>query len=141
MTGFDALSTATARGCATARAAPNTALSCNIIAGCDGFHGVCRPAIPDGVLTSYDHVFPFGPARTPLRQSPPIKDTTYANHDNGFALRSCRSPKVSRHYVQVAPDEDAASWSDDPRSGANCISAWTTPTGARSSRGGSSRRA
>ena len=88
------------------------ALTCDIVAGCDGFHGVCRPAIPDGVLTSYDHVFPFGWLGI-LSESPPIKEMTYANHDRGFALCSRRSLKISRHYVQVAPDEDAANWSDD----------------------------
>ncbi|HMK81511.1 MAG TPA: 4-hydroxybenzoate 3-monooxygenase [Xanthobacteraceae bacterium] len=87
-------------------------LSCDIVAGCDGFHGVCRGTIPDGALTTYDHVFPFGWLGI-LSQSPPIKEMTYANHDRGFALCSRRSPKISRHYVQVAPDEDAASWSDD----------------------------
>jgi len=87
-------------------------LACDIVAGCDGFHGVCRPAIPDGVLTTYDHVFPFGWLGI-LSESPPIREMTYANHDRGFALCSRRSPKISRHYVQVAPDEDAANWSDD----------------------------
>jgi p-hydroxybenzoate 3-monooxygenase len=87
-------------------------LTCDIVAGCDGFHGVCRPAIPAGALTIYDHVFPFGWLGV-LSESPPIKEMTYANHDNGFALCSRRSPKVSRHYVQVAADEDAANWSDD----------------------------
>jgi p-hydroxybenzoate 3-monooxygenase len=87
-------------------------LTCNIIAGCDGFHGVCRPAIPQGLLTTYDHVFPFGWLGV-LSESPPIKEMTYANHDNGFALCSRRSPKISRHYLQVAPDEDADNWSDD----------------------------
>ena len=88
------------------------ALTCDIVAGCDGFHGVCRPAIPAGALTVYDHVFPFGWLGV-LSESPPIQEMTYANHDNGFALCSRRSPKVSRHYVQIAADEDAANWSDD----------------------------
>ena len=87
-------------------------LTCDIVAGCDGFHGVARPAIPDGVLTTYDHVFPFGWLGI-LAEAPPIREMTYANHDNGFALCSRRSPKISRHYLQVAPDEDAANWSDD----------------------------
>jgi p-hydroxybenzoate 3-monooxygenase len=87
-------------------------LTCDAIAGCDGFHGVCRPAIPEGVLTAYDHVFPFGWLGI-LSESPPIKEMTYANHDDGFALCSRRSLKISRHYVQVAADEDAANWSDD----------------------------
>jgi p-hydroxybenzoate 3-monooxygenase len=87
-------------------------LTCDVIAGCDGFHGVARPAIPPGALTIYDHVFPFGWLGV-LSESPPIREMTYANHDNGFALCSRRSLKISRHYVQVAPDEDAANWSDD----------------------------
>src|SRR3989440_78464 len=87
-------------------------LTCDVIAGGGGFHGVSRPAIPEGVLTTYDHVFPFGWLGI-LSESPPIKEMTYANHDSGFALCSRRSPKISRHYVQVAPDEDAANWSDD----------------------------
>ena len=87
-------------------------LTCDIVAGCDGFHGVARPAIPESALTTYDHVFPFGWLGI-LSESPPIKEMTYANHDNGFALCSRRSPKISRHYVQVAADEDAANWSDD----------------------------
>jgi p-hydroxybenzoate 3-monooxygenase len=87
-------------------------LTCDIVAGCDGFHGVCRPAIPDSALTIYDQVFPFGWLGI-LSESPPIREMTYANHDNGFALCSRRSLKVSRHYVQVAADEDAANWSDD----------------------------
>ena len=69
-------------------------------------------SIPEGVLTTYDHVFPFGWLGI-LSESPPIKEMTYANHDNGFALCSRRSLKISRHYVQVAADEDAANWSDD----------------------------
>jgi p-hydroxybenzoate 3-monooxygenase len=87
-------------------------LTCDIIAGCDGFHGVCRPAIPAGVLTTYDHIFPFGWLGI-LSESRPIREMTYANHDRGFALCSRRSMKISRHYVQVAPDEDVANWSDD----------------------------
>ena len=87
-------------------------LTCDVIAGCDGFHGVCRPAVPPGALTTYDHIFPFGWLGI-LSESPPIKEMTYANHDHGFALCSRRSPKISRHYVQVAADEDAANWSDD----------------------------
>jgi len=87
-------------------------ITCNVIAGCDGFHGVCRASIPEGVLKTFDHVYPFGWLGI-LSESPPIKEMTYANHDNGFALCSRRSPKISRHYLQVASDEDPANWSDD----------------------------
>jgi len=82
-------------------------LTCDILAGCDGFHGVCRPAVPAGALTTYDHIFPFGWLGI-LSESPPIREMTYANHDRGFALCSRRSMKISRHYVQVAPDEDVS---------------------------------
>jgi p-hydroxybenzoate 3-monooxygenase len=87
-------------------------ITCNVVAGCDGFHGICRASIPEGVLKTFDHVYPFGWLGI-LSESPPIKEMTYANHDNGFALCSRRSLKISRHYVQVAPDEDPANWSDD----------------------------
>jgi p-hydroxybenzoate 3-monooxygenase len=86
-------------------------LDCDVIAGCDGFHGIARPAVPDGALTIHDHIFPFGWLGI-LSESPPLADMTYANHDRGFALASRRSPRVSRLYVQCTPDEDLALWSD-----------------------------
>ncbi len=86
-------------------------LDCDVIAGCDGFHGIARAAIPDGALTLYDHIFPFGWLGI-LSESPPLADMTYANHDRGFALASRRSPRISRLYVQCAPDEDLALWPD-----------------------------
>ncbi len=92
-------------------AGADASLTCDIIAGCDGFHGICRPTIPDGVLTAYDHVFPFGWLGI-LSESPPIREMTYANHDSGFALASRRSPQLSRLYVQCAPDEDLNLWPD-----------------------------
>jgi len=87
-------------------------LQCDFIAGCDGFHGVSRPAIPDGVLTSYDRIFPFGWLGI-LSESPPLKEMTYANHDRGYALASRRSPQVSRLYIQCKPDEDLDLWPDE----------------------------
>lgn len=86
-------------------------LTCDIIAGCDGFHGVCRAAIPDGVLTIYDREFPCGWLGI-LSQSPPLRDMTYANHERGFALASRRSPQISRLYVQCRLDDDVADWPD-----------------------------
>lgn len=86
-------------------------LACDIVAGCDGFHGVCRAAIPQDGLEIYDREFPFGWLGI-LTESPPLKEMTYANHDRGFALASRRSPHVSRLYVQVALDDDVANWSD-----------------------------
>ncbi len=87
------------------------ALECDVIAGCDGFHGVCRPAIPQSAITIYDHEFPFAWFGI-ISRSPPIAEMTYANHSTGFALCSRRSPQVSRHYVQVASNEDIDKWSD-----------------------------
>src|SRR5690349_16159831 len=87
-------------------------LACDVIAGCDGFHGVCREAFPPGALTTWDRVFPFGWLGI-LSESPPIAEMTYVNHAHGFALCSRRSPRVSRHYVQVAADEDPARWPDE----------------------------
>jgi p-hydroxybenzoate 3-monooxygenase len=86
-------------------------LTCDIVAGCDGFHGVCRTAIPDGVLTIYDREFPFGWLGI-MSESPPIEEMTYVNHDRGFALASRRSPHVSRLYVQCALDDVVANWPD-----------------------------
>jgi p-hydroxybenzoate 3-monooxygenase len=86
-------------------------LTCDIVAGCDGFHGVCRGAIPDGVLTIYDREFPFGWLGI-MSESPPIEEMTYVNHDRGFALASRRSPHVTRLYVQCALDDDIANWPD-----------------------------
>jgi p-hydroxybenzoate 3-monooxygenase len=86
-------------------------LECDIVAGCDGFHGVCRPAIPADVLTVYDREFPCGWLGV-LSESPPLEEMTYANHDRGFALASRRSTQVSRLYVQCDLDDDVANWSD-----------------------------
>ena len=87
------------------------ALTCDFIAGCDGFHGVCRAAIPESVLKVYDRIFPFGWLGI-MSESRPFPEMSYANHERGFALASRRSPKVSRLYVQVSEDEDLALWPD-----------------------------
>jgi p-hydroxybenzoate 3-monooxygenase len=87
-------------------------LACEIVAGCDGFHGVTRDAFPPGALTTWDRVFPFGWLGI-LSESPPLREMTYVNHARGFALCSRRSPRVSRHYLQVAPDENPDVWPDD----------------------------
>ena len=88
-------------------------LDCDFIAGCDGFHGLSRPAIPTGVLTVYERDYPFGWLGI-LAQSPPAsKELVYVHHDRGFALLSMRSPEISRLYLQCAPDEDLSLWPDD----------------------------
>jgi p-hydroxybenzoate 3-monooxygenase len=88
-------------------------LDCDFIAGCDGFHGVARPAIPAGDLSFYDRIYPFGWLGILANALPSSEELIYANHDAGFALLSMRSPEVSRMYLQCAPDEDIAAWSDD----------------------------
>ncbi|MEO8756024.1 MAG: 4-hydroxybenzoate 3-monooxygenase, partial [Casimicrobiaceae bacterium] len=90
-----------------------TEIRCNIIAGCDGFHGVCRQSIPAGVLSLFERVYPFAWLGI-LAKAPPTNDELiYAYHDHGFALYSMRSPEVTRLYLQVPPDEDIGRWSDD----------------------------
>jgi p-hydroxybenzoate 3-monooxygenase len=86
-------------------------LTCDIIAGCDGFHGIARAAIPPQALSIHDYIFPFGWLGI-LSESPPLTDMTYANHDRGFALASRRSPRISRLYLQCATDEDPDLWPD-----------------------------
>jgi p-hydroxybenzoate 3-monooxygenase len=88
-------------------------IACDFIAGCDGFHGVSRSAIPSGVLAVYDRDYPFGWLGI-LAQGPPAsKELIYAHHDRGFALLSMRSPEISRLYLQCAPDENLSLWPDD----------------------------
>jgi p-hydroxybenzoate 3-monooxygenase len=87
------------------------ALECDVVAGCDGFHGIARASVPQDTLAVHDHIFPFGWLGI-LSESRPLADMTYANHDRGFALASRRSPRISRLYVQCAVDEDIALWPD-----------------------------
>jgi p-hydroxybenzoate 3-monooxygenase len=88
-------------------------LACDVIAGCDGFHGVCRAAIPDGHLQVYERDYPFGWLGVLASATPTSSELVYSNHDRGFALFSMRSPAVTRLYLQCAPDENADDWSDD----------------------------
>jgi p-hydroxybenzoate 3-monooxygenase len=88
-------------------------LDCDFIAGCDGFHGICRPAIPEGVLTSYERVYPFGWLGILAKSKPVQEELIYNHHDRGFALFSMRSPEITRLYLQCDPDEDIANWPDD----------------------------
>jgi p-hydroxybenzoate 3-monooxygenase len=87
-------------------------LRCEIIAGCDGFHGICRPSVPPGVMTVWEREYPFGWLGILAEVAPSTDELIYAYHERGFALHSMRSPQISRLYVQVAPDEDVANWSD-----------------------------
>jgi p-hydroxybenzoate 3-monooxygenase len=88
-------------------------LRCDFIAGCDGFHGVCRDSIPAGVLTAFERQYPFAWLGI-LAAAPPSNDELiYAYHERGFALHSMRSPEVTRLYLQVRPEEDLAEWPDE----------------------------
>jgi p-hydroxybenzoate 3-monooxygenase len=88
-------------------------IECDVIAGCDGFHGVCRPAIPEGALTIYNHEYPFGWLGILARVPPSTDELIYTNHERGFALHSLRSPELSRLYVQCDPHDDIANWPDE----------------------------
>jgi p-hydroxybenzoate 3-monooxygenase len=88
-------------------------VSCDAIAGCDGFHGICRPAIPEGVLTTVERGYPYAWLGILADVPPSTDELIYAHHARGFALHSLRSPAISRLYLQVSPDEDIASWPDD----------------------------
>ena len=88
-------------------------LRCDVIAGCDGFHGVCRPSIRDGILRIYERVYPFAWLGILARTSPVSEELIYAHHERGFALYSMRTPQVSRLYIQCDPDEDIADWPDE----------------------------
>jgi p-hydroxybenzoate 3-monooxygenase len=88
-------------------------LDCDLIAGCDGFHGVCRPSIPSGVLTEFSREYPFGWLGILASVAPSIDELVYSAHERGFALLSLRGPELSRYYIQCAPDEDGERWSDE----------------------------
>jgi p-hydroxybenzoate 3-monooxygenase len=87
-------------------------IECDFIAGCDGFHGVCRPSLPEGSWTGYDRVYPFGWVGILSESPPPDKELIYSYHERGFALFSMRGPDLSRLYVQCPPDDDIANWPD-----------------------------
>jgi p-hydroxybenzoate 3-monooxygenase len=91
----------------------DTELRCDVIAGCDGFHGVCRDSIPDGVLTTYSREYPFAWLGILAAAPPSNEELIYAYHERGFALHSMRSPEITRLYVQCAPGEDLEQWSDE----------------------------
>ena len=87
-------------------------LDCDYIAGCDGFHGVSRKAIPATHLREFEKAYPFGWLGI-LSRTAPLPDVTYVNHERGFALASMRSSTLSRYYVQVPLDDKVEDWSDD----------------------------
>jgi p-hydroxybenzoate 3-monooxygenase len=98
---------------AFADAAGAVELECDFIAGCDGFHGVCRPSIPAGVLSTHEVEYPFGWLGILAEAAPATDELIYAWHEHGFALYSMRSPKISRLYLQVPLDEALEGWPDE----------------------------
>jgi len=88
-------------------------IDCDYIAGCDGYHGVSRAAIPSAVLHQYEREYPFGWLGI-LSETPPVDhELIYAHHERGFALCSMRHATLSRYYVQCPLDDDVGDWSDD----------------------------
>ncbi|HMN87873.1 MAG TPA: 4-hydroxybenzoate 3-monooxygenase, partial [Bauldia sp.] len=87
-------------------------IRCDFIAGCDGFHGICRAAVPDGMVTAFERVYPFAWLGVLVEAPPAADELVYAHHERGFALVSTRSPTLQRLYIQVSPDEDIADWPD-----------------------------
>jgi p-hydroxybenzoate 3-monooxygenase len=96
----------------TADGEPQT-LECDYIAGCDGFHGICRATVPSEQLRLFERVYPFAWLGILAEIPPASQELIYANDDRGFALLSMRSPTVSRLYLQCAPQEDAARWPEE----------------------------
>jgi p-hydroxybenzoate 3-monooxygenase len=88
-------------------------LECDFIAGCDGFHGVCRPAVPSSALTEHEFVYPFSWLGILAEAAPSTDELIYAWHESGFALHSMRSPQISRLYLQVPADARLEEWHDD----------------------------
>lgn len=88
-------------------------ITCDYIAGCDGYHGVSRRAIPDDVLKTFERVYPFGWLGILVEKPPVSHELIYANHARGFALASMRSETRSRYYIQCDATDDVANWSDD----------------------------
>ena len=87
-------------------------IHCDFIAGCDGFHGVCRPSIATA-LTLFERVFPFAWLGILAAAPPSSEELIYCYHERGFALHSMRTQKITRLYLQCAPEEDLARWPDE----------------------------
>jgi p-hydroxybenzoate 3-monooxygenase len=88
-------------------------LRCDFVAGCDGFYGVCRDSIPEGVLTVYERRYPFAWLGILAETPPSSAELIYTYHERGFALHSMRSPELTRLYIQCDPEDDIEDWSDE----------------------------
>jgi p-hydroxybenzoate 3-monooxygenase len=88
-------------------------VACDFIAGCDGYHGVCRASVPPASLAAFERVYPFGWLGI-LADTPPVShELIYSNHERGFALCSMRSPTRTRYYIQCSLDDSVDEWRDD----------------------------
>jgi len=87
-------------------------IDCDFVGGCDGFHGICRPGFPPGLLATFERDYPFGWIGILAESPPPEDELIYSYHDRGFALFTMRSPTLARLYLQCAPDEDIDNWPD-----------------------------
>jgi p-hydroxybenzoate 3-monooxygenase len=87
-------------------------IACEFIAGCDGFHGICRPSIPAGALRVFEKIYPFGWLGILAEAEPASDELIYASHQRGFALMSMRSRSITRLYLQCAAEENLAEWPD-----------------------------
>lgn len=88
-------------------------LSCDYIAGCDGYHGVSRASVPAAAIKTFERIYPFGWLGVLVDRPPVSEELIYAHHARGFALCSQRSPTRSRYYVQVPTTEKVENWSDE----------------------------
>ncbi|KQU74752.1 4-hydroxybenzoate 3-monooxygenase [Aminobacter sp. DSM 101952] len=88
-------------------------IDCDFIAGCDGFHGVCRKSAPERAIKTYERAYPFGWLGILAEVPPADHELIYANHPRGFALCSMRSTHRSRYYVQCPLDDHVEDWSDE----------------------------
>ena len=115
-------------------------IECDVLAGCDGFHGICRHSVPAGVLSTFEREYPFAWLGILADVEPSVDELVYAHHERGFALLSLRSPQLSRYYVQVAHDEDIGAWPDDriweELRVRTALEGWTLRGGARAREGG-----
>ena len=91
----------------------NHEIECDVVAGCDGSHGVCRGHVPPDVLEGYSRDYPFAWLGILAAVAPSSDELIYAHSDRGFALASMRSPELSRLYLQCRPDEDLFTWPDE----------------------------
>jgi p-hydroxybenzoate 3-monooxygenase len=88
-------------------------ITCDFVAGCDGFFGPCRSSIPDTVRKEHARTYPFGWFGILVEGPPSTEELIYTLHERGFALVSTRSPKIQRLYFQCDPEDDVDNWSDD----------------------------